>query len=219
MIAGDMEDSRMMQDLEDCMRSEYSGCDDCSHPASYVDEADGYFDGIGQTTPSGRMCPSAEPLEWQLAGWSLEGLSKGNYAGNWGSADYNSYQDNTKAGVFGVVDIGNFVTQNDARCPGTWKMAYGRGTKAADIIDGLSNTLMVSEVVGYESYKDGRGVWAANAMGSSIFTAMTTPNSTTNDILPFCETTIPLGDPLHCTQDQKDGVVNAAAPAGIPMVS
>lgn len=211
MIAGDMEDARTMQDLEACMAIQYSGCDDCSHPSSYIGSAD-YFDAIGETTPSYRLCPSTEPLETEFGPvWSLEGLGKGNYAGNWGSADYNSYQDNTKAGVFGVVNLGNFVTQNDPRCLGIWKMAYGRGTKATDIIDGLSNTLMVSEVLGYESYKDVRGCWAANAMGSSIFTAKTTPNSTTNDIIPMCETAIPLSDPLHCTQDQKDGVVNAAA--------
>ena len=207
MIAGDMEDARTMQDLESCMAVQYSGCDDCSHP---ITAGNLYFDGIGQTTPSYRMCPSSEPTEWQFAGWSLEGLAKGNYAGNWGSADYNSYQDNTKAGVFGVVDLGQFITANDSRCLGNWKMGYGRGTKAAEIIDGLSNTLMVSEVVSYDSYKDDRGVWVANMMGSSIFTAKTTPNSTTNDIIPMCDASIPLSDPLHCTQDQKDGVVNAA---------
>ncbi|HVU86173.1 MAG TPA: DUF1559 domain-containing protein [Pirellulales bacterium] len=219
MIAGDMEDAHTMQDLEACMAIQYSGCDDCSHPASYIGGPD-YFDAIGETTPSYRLCPSAEPCETEFGPvWSLEGLGKGNYAGNWGSADYNSYQDSTKAGVFGVVDIGNFVTQNDPRCLGIWKMGYGRGTKATDIIDGLSNTLMVSEVLGYESYRDIRGCWAANSMGSSIFTAMTTPNSKTNDIIPMCEPNIPDGHPLKCKQDQSDGLVNAAArsmhPSGV----
>ncbi len=208
MIAGDMEDARTIQDLETCMQQDYSGVDDCSHPASDVGD---YFDGIGQTSPSYLLCPSADPMDWQLANWHLEGLGKGNYAGNWGSVDYSSYQNPATAGVFGVVDLGSFVAQNDPRCPGKWKMGYGRGTKATDITDGLSNTLMISEVIGYDSYLDGRGCWAANAMGSSIFTAFTTPNSTTNDIVPLCETHIPTNDPLHCSQNQTTAVVNAAA--------
>lgn len=209
MIAGDIEDIRMMQDLEACMAQDYSGCDDCSHPATNVGD---YFDGVGLSTPQRFLCPSADPMEWQLANWKLEGLTKGNYAANWGSDTYMSYQSTTTAGVFGVVDIGSFVSTTDPRCPGTWKMGYGLGTKPADITDGLSNTLMVSEVIGYDSYLDGRGCWVANAMGSSIFSGKTTPNSTTNDIVPLCEkNNIPISDLRHCTQNQTDGVVFAAA--------
>jgi len=207
-LAADMEDARTLTELEMCMEQDYSACDDCSHPSSNVGD---YFDGIGLTTPHYLQCPSAEPLELQLANWRLEGLAKGNYAGNWGSDDYMSFQDPAKAGAFGVVDLGSFTLQNDARCPGKWKMGYGRGTRPADITDGLSNTLMASEVVGYESTFDGRGCWVANAMGSSIFSAKTTPNSTTNDVLPMCESKIPNGDPLHCTQLQSSGKVFAAA--------
>ena len=110
-----------------------------------------------------------------------------------------------------MLDLGSFITQMDPRCPGIWKMGYGRGTKPSDIVDGLSNTLMVSEVLTYDSYQDGRGGWVLTAMGSSIFSAKTTPNSTTNDILPMCEPKIPVNDPLHCTQDQSDFAVFAAA--------
>lgn len=84
-LAADMEDARTLADLEMCMEQDYSGCDDCSHPSTSVGD---YFDGIGQTTPSTLRCPSTEPLELQLANWRLEGLAKGNYAGNWGSDDY-----------------------------------------------------------------------------------------------------------------------------------
>ena len=31
------------------------------------------------------------------------------------------------------------------------------------------------------------------------------------DTVPFCDTTIPQGDPMHCTKDQSDGNTYAAA--------
>jgi prepilin-type processing-associated H-X9-DG protein len=48
-------------------------------------------------------------------------------------------------------------------------------------------------------------------MGSSVYTAHLTPNSTENDKIPMCDATIPGTDILHCTQDRADGNVWAAA--------
>jgi hypothetical protein len=90
-------------------------------------------------------------------------------------------------------------------------MGLGKGTKIKNITDGASHTLMVSEVIGWNTAFDGRGTWLLNSMGGSNFTAKTTPNSTTNDLIPICDSNISVGHPLHCTQDQTDGNVFAAA--------
>ena len=94
---------------------------------------------------------------------------------------------------------------------GTWKAGWGQGTRIADITDGTSTTLFISEVLGYDDPSDGRGTWAWGAMGASTFTALYGPNSTTNDQIPACATTIPKNDPLHCTQNQTSGNVWASA--------
>ena len=205
----------MMAEVVACIQQDCSASDDCSHPASDIGDTWG---GVGSTTPSYLICPSTTTADnyYLIDNWSQESIAKGNYAASWGSNDYMSYQDPQTAGMFGVLDLGSFILQKDPRCPGIWKMGYGRGTKASDVTDGLSNTLMASEVLTYDSYLDGRGGWVLTAMGSSIFTAKTTPNSTTNDVIPMCEPKIPVGDPLHCTQDQKDGAVFAAAQGAHP---
>jgi soluble lytic murein transglycosylase-like protein len=71
--------------------------------------------------------------------------------------------------------------------------------------------MMCSEVLSFDSQYDDRGVWAANAMGSSVYVARQTPNSAENDNIPMCDAAIPAGDPLHCSQNRADGQVWAAA--------
>jgi len=187
----------------------FSACDDCNHPEN---------GSVGLTTLSWMLCPSAD-IPMQLLSNNrvrLESLSKGNYAGNFGSDTYMSFQTPTKAGVFGVVDLGTrFTAVNDPGCPtlGLVRMGLGRGIKVKDITDGTSHTVMVSEVLTWESPFDGRGVWLSPAMGASSFTGKTTPNSSTNDVVPMCETRasiIPVTDPMHCTEDRIDGNVHAA---------
>jgi len=99
---------------------------------------------------------------------------------------------------------------------GTWKM--GRGDGVRSVPDGSSNTLMLSEVIGYDSIYDNRGAWVHNSPGSTVFTGYTTPNSTTPDMIPLCyESTddggggIPEADIRHCTENRRDGDIWAAA--------
>lgn len=103
------------------------------------------------------------------------------------------------------------LVDKDKNCLGRWKMGWGLGTKPKDITDGLSKTMMCSEVLGWNTQFDGRGVWAANAMGSSVYVAKQTPNSSDNDNIPMCDAAIPGSDVLHCTQNRSDGKVWAAA--------
>jgi prepilin-type processing-associated H-X9-DG protein len=147
-----------------------------------------------------------------------DNLSKGNYAACFGKDDYMSFQSNTLAGVFGVVTLigTEKVTQsaNHASTKGKWKMGAKLGTRPAMIRDGLSNTLALSEVIGYDSPKDGRGAWTSTTMGGSVFTAKYEPNAKTNDVLAVCDTSIktntPL-DPMACTENTSDGKVWASS--------
>ncbi|NJO56327.1 MAG: DUF1559 domain-containing protein [Rhodospirillales bacterium] len=94
---------------------------------------------------------------------------------------------------------------------GVWKMGTGQGVTMGEIRDGTSNTVLASEVLAYETAKDGRGVWTSTMMGSSVFSGRTGPNSVTNDMIPACDETIPTTDKLYCTQNRSDGNVWAAA--------
>ena len=83
-------------------------------------------------------------------------------------------------------------------------MGFGEGTKFAGIRDGSSNTLAISEVIGIDSNRDGRGAWTTNLPGGSLFTARTSPNSTEWDQMPVCDETLVVDtDPLYC-EDGKN---------------
>ena len=95
---------------------------------------------------------------------------------------------------------------------GNFKLAYGFGTRPTQLSDGSSKTMMMSEVIGFDDSRDGRGGWILNAMGSSIFTAKTGPNSATHDVIPMCAIrNIPENSPLRCTENRRNGDVWAAA--------
>ncbi len=153
-------------------------------------------------------------MTYLLSAYKLEHLAKGNYAGNFGADTYMSFQSPKTAGLFGIVDLGaKILTEGDQACAnlGRTRMGWGKGVKIKDVQDGTSHTLAVSEVVGWDHYLDGRGTWLAPAMGASSITGKTPPNSQTNDVIPMCASNIPVSDPLHCTLNQTDGNVFAAA--------
>jgi hypothetical protein len=194
----------------------FSVCDDCEHDAN---------GNVGRTTLPFMICPDAPQMTYLLQNWKLEHLAKGNYVGNFGADTYMSFQSPKLAGLFGVVDLGpKIAIEGDAACValGRTRLGWGKGVKNKDIGDGTTHTLAASEVVGWDHYQDGRGTWLANAMGSSNFTGKLTPNSETNDIIPMCYSGILVGDRLHCTQNQADGNVFAAArsrhPGGVEAV-
>lgn len=99
------------------------------------------------------------------------------------------------------------------------------GVNDAMISDGASNTLAISEVLGYDSEQDARGVWVMAAPGSSTFTARTRPNARGNnsgnvddyDHISICDDSIPTSNILHCIQDYRtDGELWAAARSDHP---
>jgi prepilin-type N-terminal cleavage/methylation domain-containing protein/prepilin-type processing-associated H-X9-DG protein len=194
------------------------------------------------------VCPSADLMspDNYLNAWHIEGpqgedkgpgmQARGNYAGCFGSGvfinNYNPGSKNLPAvrdpkdGLFGVVQIPGWetYTPGDSRDPsggtGLWKMGYGCGVRDNEVVDGTSNTMAVSEILGVDSTKDGRGTWSIFMPGATNYMAKTRPNArgaaSDNDPDAFdkigmCDTSIPTTDPLHCTENRSDANLWAAA--------
>ena len=138
-----------------------------------------------------------------------------------------SFENRRTAGAFGVEMIkppphmpdlyGSEQRLENPKMRGVWKMGYGLGTTDASISDGTANTMMVSEVVGYDSAYDARGCWVLNMPGSAVYTAKTGPNSKYPDVTSVCYERsddgygIPEGHRLFCTENRRDGNMWAAA--------
>jgi hypothetical protein len=73
--------------------------------------------------------------------------------------------------------------------------------------------LLISEVLGWDSEVDIRGVWTNGSAGASVFTCKQEPNDKqTNDKIVACDTTIPpVESELKCTEHRSDGDTWAAA--------
>ncbi|MGD9645600.1 MAG: DUF1559 domain-containing protein [Pirellulales bacterium] len=209
-IMPQIDQSAMYSKLMGCLDNEASACDDCDR-----DKEGKPWREFGILSLPFLKCPSASETDQLLDNWKLEHLAKGNYAANFGSDTFMSFQSPSKAGAFGVIvprGTENVVQRlNHKTMFGRWKAGWGQGVRFRDVRDGTSNTLCLSEVLAYDDPADGRGTWAWAGMGASSFTAKFGPNSPQNDVLPACCTTIPVNDPLKCTQNQRDGNVWASA--------
>src|SRR5687768_11973044 len=234
-ILAELEETTLAQYVHDGMKLPDSAnvSDDLEHatPAGDADRRN-----VSRFTPGAFICPSAEPM---TAGNRINTFdhddftSKGNFVACWGSAHFLDFNPalplppeiKAKRGAFGIVMIDGWEGRTAAQFPGTWRMGLGQGTKFSQIIDGSSNTLMISEVVGVDSSLDGRGGWVLPSMGSSNFSAKWEPNAQgtgidpeTNTSLPkhdriaICDArSIPASDPMFCETRRNDGQVWAAA--------
>jgi prepilin-type N-terminal cleavage/methylation domain-containing protein len=140
---------------------------------------------------------------------SLAGMNrKGNYIGNWGSAGADHDLIYVKKPVQRVGVFG----------PNT-------STKPADIKDGLSNTVFVSETLSNMQPDDCRGAWALPLMGATAFASRhddpnpdrhLTPNKLptdgSGDLIPFCNSS--QNRLMPCT-----AVFNEALPALQPVTT
>jgi len=182
---------------------------------------------IGPITPTPYLCPSATRMIESLNTYGLDvWTSKGNYAVCWGSNDYNDFNPfqevpiniKLQRGAFHIVMIPGWEDrpQSDDANQGSFKRGHGQGTRLSRLADGSSNTLCVGEVLGFDSPEDGRGAWVAHAMGSTNFTAKFGPNSEGTDVLPMCDSTIPIDDPMKCTLNRSNGQVWASARSAHP---
>lgn len=170
-------------------------------------------------------CPSAERMTFPISGFGSSGLAKGNYAGCWGSDTYQNLvldqgdafymNDKPTAGVFGIVMLEEWEIEWSHRTQQldwAWRMGVGEGTRRAEIRDGESTTLMISEVLGWDSSVDARGGWVLNHPGSASFMTKFSPNSPTGtDVIPMCDESIPHNDPMHCVTNQSDDAIYASA--------
>jgi len=221
--------------LTECLEEQPQAADDCEH-REYGPNNNG---SVGRETPKSFICPSAPKMTRLLSGYSLEALSKGNYAACVGKNNYESYLNPLTAGAFSVVQlrgtvkhVGSQATgENAPGMNGRWKRGLGEGTILDQIQDGSSNTLMVSEVVGWDHAQDIRGVWVAAAMGASVFTTKATPNASAfdeskgrnqnkaaralaaKDNIPSCPSgnVFPPRHAMACIQNNSNGDVWAAA--------
>jgi prepilin-type N-terminal cleavage/methylation domain-containing protein/prepilin-type processing-associated H-X9-DG protein len=233
----------ILAELEETTLARYvsEGMDVCSNVSDDLEHAAPNGDAdprnVSRFTPPAFICPSAEPMS---AGNRINSFdhddftSKGNYAACWGSGHFLDFSPalpvppeiEAKRGAFGIVMVDGWEGREVVpRSLGKWKMGLGQGTKFAQITDGSSNTLMISEVVGVDSSLDGRGGWVLPTMGSSNFSAKWEPNAQgtgidpeTNASLPkhdriaICDArSIPASDPMFCETRRNDGQVWAAA--------
>ncbi|MGD9634715.1 MAG: DUF1559 domain-containing protein [Pirellulales bacterium] len=202
----------------------------------------------GQVNPS-MICPSSgtrsSPASFYndddegASGMGLGSLSKANYAACFGSgtivdaiapdagggwALQAKFQN---AGVFGFARIRRFPVGS----------RLGQGIAPAKIIDGLSKSVMFSELLtwneeneegttdaGLTGNNDWRGAWMVPSVGASAFTGYFPPNSsgqgpdgygaTVNraDRIPACGTGLDETTPdIPCTEDQGSGTIWASA--------
>jgi hypothetical protein len=209
-LLGQLEQMQMWEYANEACAHQWNLADDMEHEAGF----------IGRVTPEFYLCPSADKMTIGVDTWHHDYFTtKGNYAGCWGSDTYENLDSNylpkRTSGVFGIVMVAGWekVTQQEQHSSirGQWKMGLGQGTKRAEIRDGTSNTLLASEVLGYDSRTDARGAWVLNAPGSTNFMTKIGPNSEENDVIPMCETNIPATDPLHCVENKSNGNIWAAA--------
>jgi prepilin-type N-terminal cleavage/methylation domain-containing protein/prepilin-type processing-associated H-X9-DG protein len=128
-------------------------------------------------------CPSSPEVTAGMSRYSHENLAKGNYAACFGGDTYGTSADATSpfAGVFGVTRY----TKN-AQSDINVTIRPGTGTKLTAILDGSSNTVMMSELIPVNATRDGRGAWLWAGAGGSSFLTHTTPNSSTPDQIQAC---------------------------------
>jgi hypothetical protein len=114
--------------------------------------------------------------------------------------------------------VGQNQSEGDNRIKGKWKMGHGQGTKTRDVPDGLSKTYAISEVLGWDTEADIRGVWTSVTPGASTFSTLFSPNSAGSqdamDHVIGCERRgIPEGHPLACRPSRDGRLVQAILPS------
>lgn len=188
-------------------------CDHC--------ESQAHLEHLGREQLAGfDHCPSAPLLEMQFSdgSYGLEALAKGNsYAVSWGSGDMLSWERPETKGAFGTYYADQEVILNiNPPLPTTAgdRFQNRKGSSSANFIDGMSNTMAMSEILAAPSTTDIRGVWMSPAMGATIFTAFLNPNSGEKDTLAACGDDIPdniISPRLACLEVRDTSAVYAAA--------
>jgi prepilin-type N-terminal cleavage/methylation domain-containing protein len=86
---------------------------------------------------------------------------------------------------------------------------FDRSVTFGDCTDGMSNTLMVGEVITPEAYNTWGAMGRIVAIMGSGFTALNSPNSVADDELLQCHTNLGSGLGPRCTQNPPEGAITA----------
>lgn len=194
----------MFDGVLECMANEWSMCDDCEHT-----QYNGGIGRVTPTyllCPSAPFNPtlhnsSATKLEalskgnyaasygsWKYAqaiengpkgdGWQAQGV------GN----DITNPTDAPKWNrAIGIMSIAVFTrrgqeagtNENRDEDRGTWKIGSRQGASVRKVRDGVSKTIIVSELLNDAKPDDVRGVWTSGAVGAAAFTGYNPPNAKT----------------------------------------
>ncbi len=162
-------------------------------------------------------CPSAERSDVLYSDLSIENLFKANYVACFGGQfmrDATNRGDRTKRGMFGAVE-------NVKKYEYGQRFGIGKGTRFGDIIDGSSNSVLISEARtnarpdGRTSSsapsgmnRDVRGAILCPMMGGNSFSGFFPPNSPGTDVTQGCPvatdpSAYPSTHPMFCTQDRN----------------
>jgi prepilin-type N-terminal cleavage/methylation domain-containing protein len=216
-----MEQTALYDNLMKCMDTQ-ANVGACANPKSFNNNP---LLTVGDTTPAGLLCPSSKVMsesERFSTKWGFPAavkLAKGNYAANYGCSNCAATFDNSisvkgttaatnsckvPAGPFGIVTLDNWQQGKTASTAvGRWKAGLGKGKNFGDMaVDGTSNTVAVSEIIGFDNKADIRGVWLTGSMGGSAFVTRNQPNMN-----PFGQTDTKI------QERAMDNIVACAQPA------
>lgn len=227
-----MEQAALYDNLMKCFDKQ-ANVSACSSPKNFANNP---LLTVGDTTPAGLLCPSAKQMseserfansKWGYkTGASGNALAKGNYAANYGCSNCIGTVDNkivvkgannckVPAGPFGIVTLDDWAkgSKSDTAI-GRWKAGLGKGKNFGDMaVDGTSNTVAVSEILGFDNKNDVRGVWLIGVMGGSAFVTRYPPNSNPQSDSIFADSivgcgqkNVAVGKDLTCVDNgQQDG--------------
>ncbi|MCM2373576.1 DUF1559 domain-containing protein [Rhodopirellula sp. ICT_H3.1] len=211
-----MEETAMWEWVNQC--EDDRADDHTSNPCDHCEALDD-LGNLGREQLAGfDKCPSApsDYTQFTDSSYGLEALAKGNnYAACWGSGDMLSWEQKETRGAFGTyyVDQDKIITTVGSTVTAGDRFQNRNGMKSRDFLDGLSNTIAMSEIISGGGADDIRGVWMSPAMGATIFSAYYNPNTQEKDVLAACDEDI-LEDSkprLACLEERDTAAVYAAA--------
>ena len=195
-ILPQLEQKNMYDNVMLCLDTKPNACSDCA--VAGTNSSGIPWIAVGPLMPPGFLCPSTDVVLAVNNVGGMNGIAKGNYAGNWGAGTWIPTTQGFNGTFGGMFDIAQLPPNTVGRA----KAGFGKGIRIDDIIDGSSNTILCSEVLGVSSATDARGVWTWAGMGATAFTCKFPPNPPQNsDNLPFIDNTaVPSNSQLIAVQ-------------------
>ena len=162
-------------------------------------------------------CPSSPVGNVTYSDLSIENLYKANYVACFGARfmrDASLRGSLDHRGVFGA-------SEDVKKFPYGERFGIGKGRRIRDILDGTSNSVMISETINNQTpdgrtsssqpdglNRDVRGAFLTPLMGGNSFTGFFPPNTPGSDVTPGCPlatdpAAFPANHRFRCTQDRN----------------